>query len=154
MSVVHGALIAGAILIVLVLAAVAVYYHLKLRELERKRQQQREALQEQGRQQRERVNKSIQIIAQGIVDEQLSLTEGAIRIKVLLDGLSADEQARQAFAAFYQLAAATDHIPILEAWKALSTKQKLHFDSQRQQLEADHREFVMDAAQRIIGQEF
>ncbi|GAB3107110.1 DUF2489 domain-containing protein [Aestuariicella hydrocarbonica] len=147
------ALIAAAS-IVFALAAVAVYYRLKLRTMQQHQQAQLEQLKKQGQQQRGRINKSIQIIAQGLLDDQLSLTEGSIRIKVLLDGLAVEEGVQEEFAAFYHLAAATDHIPILEAWKALNTRKKLEFDQQRQQLESDHREFVIDAAQRILGKQF
>ena len=58
----------------------------------------------------------------------MTLTEGAIRVRVLLDGLSVNEDVQEEFAAFYQLAKATEHIPILEGWKQLSTKKKLAFD--------------------------
>lgn len=140
--------------IVLVLGVIAAYYLVKVRQLEQKQRQQLEAQKAEHDAQRLRVNRSIQIIAQGIIDEQLTLTEGSIRIKMLLEGLSVTDEVRESYVAFYHLADAAAHIPILEAWKALSTRKKLEFDRQRQQLETDHREFVLDAAQRILGQQF
>ncbi len=142
------------IVVIVGLTTTAGYYLWQLRLLKNKREQQKEALEQAGREQRERVNKSIQIIAQAIVEEQMTLTEGAIRIRVLLDGLSVNETVQKDFAAFYQLAKAAEHIPILEAWKQLSTKKKLAFDSERERLEKDHREFVLDAAARIQGHSF
>ncbi len=143
-----------ACLVVVVLASVAGYYLLQVRAMQKRQAQQLAQLQAEGEAQRQRVNRSIQIIAQGLLDDQLTLTEGAIRIKVLLDGLSVEDEVQARYAAFYQLAKATDHIPILEAWKALSTRQKLAFDREREQLESDHREFIIDAAQRIKGEQF
>lgn len=142
------------IIIVLVLSVIAAYYLLKVRQLERRQQHQILEQKAEHDAQRLRVNRSIQIIAQGIINEELSLTEGAIRIKMLLESLSIPQEVRETYAAFYHLADATAHIPILEAWKALSTRKKMEFDRQRQQLESDHREFVQDAAQRILGQQF
>lgn len=143
-----------AMVIIVILTTIAGYYLWQLRLLGKKRDEQQQALEQTAREQRERVNKSIQIIAQAMVAKQMTLTEGAIRVRVLLDGLGVNESVQVEFAAFYQLAKATEHIPILEAWKQLSTKKKLAFDDQRAQLENDHREFVLDAAVRIQGQFF
>ena len=143
-----------AIVVVVVLTVVAGYYLWQLRLLNNKRAEQQRALEQAGREQRERVNKSIQIIAQAITEDQMTLTEGAIRVRVLLDGLGVNEDVQEEFAAFYQLAKATEHIPILEGWKQLSTKKKLAFDSERERLESDYRDFVLDAAARIQGQVF
>lgn len=143
-----------ATLVLIVLAVTAGYYLWQVRKLQQRQQQQREALQEEGAKQRQRINNSIQILAQGILDDQLTLTEASIRIRVLLDSLSVTDDVRDNYKAFYLLADATDHIPILDQWKALSTKKKLQLTKEREKLETDHREFVEDAARRIRGQRF
>lgn len=125
-----------------------------VRQREQSRAAQQIALAQEAGQRRHQINRSIQLIAQGLLDEQMSLTEGAIRIRGLLDGLAVTDPIRDEFRAFYLLAQSTSHIPVLDAWKALKTKDKLIFDRQRLQLETDHREFVLDAAQRIRGREF
>lgn len=140
-----------AVLIVVVLAAVAGYYLYQLHLLNEKRQADAEAYQQHIDEQAERNRKSIKIIAQGLIDDQLSLTEGAIRIRVLMDNLPIEQAIKTEFSSFYLLADATAHIPILEAWKKLNTKQKLEFDRERQKIESDHKEFVIDAAKRIIN---
>ncbi len=145
-------LLGGAIIISL--SAIAGYYVWALYQQSKRQQRQMAELREAGEAQRKRVNNSIQILAQAILSEQVTLTEGAIRIKVLLDSLSVDDVTRESYRAFYLLAQATDHIPILEEWKSLSTKKKLELNQQREKLEKDHREFVCDAAQRIQGQQF
>ncbi len=143
-----------AVLIVLGLSGVAIFYLLKLRQLRRRQQKQLEALEQQGREQRSRVNNSIQVIAAATEKDELTLTEASIRLSVLLDSLSVDDSVREEFSAFYQLRDATSHIPILEAWKQLPTKQKLALDKARQQLEETYREFVLDAANRIKQRSF
>jgi hypothetical protein len=147
-------LISLGIAIVLILGVIAAYYLLKVHQLQKKQQLQLAELKAQNDAQRLRVNRSIQIIAENILADQLSLTEGAIRIKNLLDGLAVEAETQESFAAFYHLTAATSHIPILDEWKALNTRQQMVFDKQRQQLESDHREFVLDAAQRVLGKTF
>lgn len=115
---------------------------------------QEEALEKEGQEQRVRINRSIQIIAEGAIEGQLSLTEASIRIKVLLDSLALENSIPGQYQAFYELALATDHIPILEAWKALSTKEQREFDKQRLRLEQQHGDAVLDASKRIKGQVF
>ncbi len=142
------------VVIICVLAVIALRLQLKVRALKQQRRQQQLALEQAERDQRQRINKSIQIIAQGVSADQLTLTEGAIRIKVLLDSLGVDEAVRREYVAFYQLAKATDHIPILAEWKKLTLKKRLAFDSEREQLEGQYRDFIMDAAKRIRGKTF
>ena len=136
--------------IILALSLVALYYLVLLLRSKRAQARQRELQQQQQIAQRARLIKSVRLIAHGMIEDQLSLTEGAIRIGVLLESLMQEEQARTEFRAFYLLADATQHIPILDAWKQLSTRRKLGFDLQREQLEIDHREFVLDAARRLL----
>src|SRR5690606_10366796 len=70
--------------------------------------------------QREGINRSIQILAQASQSDELTLTEASIRISFLLDSLGVDDEVREEFSAFYQLRNLTEHIPILEGWKKLS----------------------------------
>ena len=100
------------------------------------------------------MNKSIQVLAQGLKEEQLTGTEAAIRISVLLEFLGVDEHVREDYSVFFQLAEATAHIPMLDKWKQLSTKDKLKYDAERQAIESKYKDFIQDAAQRIIGQQF
>lgn len=138
-----------ATLIVLVLSAVAGYYVWALVRQQRRIKKLTEAQEQERLAQRQRVNNSIQHLARGLVAEQLTLTEGAIRISVLLESLSVEDAIKQEYKAFYLLAEKTAHIPILENWKKLPTKDKLKFDQQRQQLEQEFGDFVIDAAERI-----
>jgi hypothetical protein len=115
---------------------------------------QEEALEEETRAQRLRINRSIQIIAKGALEDQLSLTETSIRIKVLLDSLGLEVSVTENYQAFYDLALACDHIPILEQWQALSDKEQRKLEKERIRHEQTHGEAVLDAAKRIKGQDF
>lgn len=103
---------------------------------------------------RDKVNNSIQILAQAVGRDELTLTEASIRISFLLDSLGVGEDVREEFSAFYQLMEQTRHIPILENWKNLSQKEQKDFDLQRLKSEESFRDFVQDAAVRIQGREF
>jgi len=136
------------------LAAYAIYLQRKVRAKIAEEKEQEEVLAKENIDQRQRINKSIQIIAQGALEDQLSLTEASIRIKVLLDSLGLESHIIKQYNAFYVLALATDHIPILAQWKALSNKEQRVFEKQRVALESEHKEAVVEAAARIKGHMF
>jgi len=148
-----GLLLVG-LVIIAVLAAYAIYLQRKVRAKAAEEKEQEEALEKENIDQRRRINQSIQIIAQGALEDQLSLTEASIRIKVLLDSLGLESHITKQYDAFYVLALATDHIPILAQWKALSNKQQRVFEKQRVALEGEHNAAVVEAATRIKGQVF
>lgn len=147
-------LVVLAVLIVLALAVYAGYLLLQVKKLRRKQQLAQEELDKQINQKRQEDNSSIQILAEGLKQDQLSLTEASIRIRGLLEILAVDDSIRQEFSAFYQLADATAHIPILAEWKKLSRKQQVAFDLERDRAEQQQKEFVLSAANRIIGRSF
>ena len=140
-----------ATLIVVVLAGVAAYYLYQVRQLEKSRAQAQLLVEQAAQEQKARCVKSIRFLAQGLLEDRLSITEGAMRVSVLLDSLEQAEHYRIEYTSFHALAEATAHIPILEDWKKLPIKQKLIFDDQRKKLETDHREFVLDASKRILA---
>ncbi|WP_347332849.1 DUF2489 domain-containing protein [Marinimicrobium locisalis] len=145
--------VAGAV-VILVLAVVAGILQYKVHQLNRARKAQQQELEEANQAQRERINKSIQVIAQAVGSDDITLTEASIRISVLLDSLGVEDPVREEFSAFYELKTATDHIPILQAWKELSTKQKFKYDRERTTQEQFHEKAVVDAAKRIRGRQF
>lgn len=119
----------------------------KLRELD-------EANEKAQREQREWLNKSIQILAHAVKNDELTLTEASIRISGLLDALDVQSDIKTEFSAFYQLREKTSHIPYLEAWQKLSSAEQNKFEIERLRHEATFNDFVMDAAKRIQGRDF
>ncbi len=147
-------LIIIAVVIVLVLAVIAYRLQQQVKKMEADKAAQEQALADQQQEKRDSMNKSIQILAQGLLTDQVTKTEAAIRIGALMEFLGVDEATKEEFSAIYQLAEASAHIPILEKWKALSTKEKMRYDNERMALEEKYGDFVMDAAQRIMGRTF
>lgn len=145
--------IVGAVIIV-ALAVVAGILQYKVHKLKQARKAQESALQAESDAQRERINKSIQVIAHSVGSDDITLTEASIRISVLLDSLGVDDEVREEFSAFYELKGATEHIPFLDAWKALSKKEQFRFDRERATQEQFHEKAVVDAAKRIRGRRF
>jgi hypothetical protein len=96
-----------------------------------------------------RVN-SIRILAQGILDDQLSHTEAAIRITALLDILGQGQVAREQHVALFKLADETLHIPRLADWQNLDRKTQRRYDKERLAAEAKYRDFVVASAQALV----
>ncbi len=95
-----------------------------------------------------RVN-SIRILAQGVLNEELTPTEAAIRITALLDILGEGGRAREQHVALYKLADETLHIPRMEDWRALDKQAKRRYDKERLASEAKYQEFILDSAKRL-----
>jgi hypothetical protein len=142
------------VVIVLLLAGTAIFYLRKVNKMQVTKEQQIKELDGLKSDHNNYLNTSVQVLAQGLVDDQLSLTEGAIRISVLLDNLKINEAARNDYSAIFQLAEATSHIPILDAWNRLSKKEKKEFEKIRSGLEDQYKDFVVDAARRLKGKSF
>jgi hypothetical protein len=157
MNVLSIIVVLGAV-IVAVLAGIAGYLLFKVyrqhKEHETKLNNQEKANQHALREQQVQVNKSIQILAQALGNEELTLTEASIRISGLLDILDVNDDIKTEFSAFYQLREKTSHIPYLAAWQNLSNIEQRKFDRERLQQEAVFNDFVMDAAKRILGRNF
>lgn len=157
MSILSIVIILGA-LIILVLAGIAgrLVYKVYLQKKDRaiKLQALEAANQKAQIERREWVNKSIQILAQAVHKDELTLTEASIRISGLLDSLDVQADIKTEFSAFYQLREKTNHIPYLEAWQNLSNAEQKKFDLERLRYETTFNDFVMDAAKRIQGREF
>jgi hypothetical protein len=143
-----------AIIVVVGLAYYAFQLQTKVNTIEKQKTAQKQAFDKQAQEKRDSMNKSIQILARGLDDDQLSKTEAAIRIGALLEFLGVDDHVKEQYSAFFQLAEATAHIPMLDKWKALPTKEKLRYDSEREALEEKYGDFVVDAGKRIIGDVF
>ena len=147
-----------AVVIVLVLSVIAARLVYKVYQLNQLRSRQLAELQaaeiKAANEQSGRINKSIQILAQALSQDELTLTEASIRISHLLDQLNVEEAVKTEFSAFYQLRQRTEHIPILAEWKKLSAKEQRVFDKERLQQEAAYYDFVMDADKRMLGRQF
>lgn len=149
-----GIILALGILIITVLTAVAGYYLWQLYRLRQTQKAQLEKVKAESAAQRLRINTSIQVIAGAVGREDLTLTEASIRISVLLDSLSVEDDVREEYFAFYQLRDATAHIPILEQWNKLPLAERRKLEKDRLKHEQTYSAFVLAAAERIRGKTF
>ena len=105
----------------------------------------------QARQQAE-LAADLRILASSLLDEQLPLIEGAIRIKVLLDnydvGLSQDPRC-EVFQTLYE---ATAQIPTHAAWKALDKAERRRHEAQFSALELQHKAAVRRSARWLLDE--
>lgn len=130
------------LVIIGVLGYVAWQMQQKVKQLEEK-QHQREVEQIELK---DKTRQSIRLLAHGMVNDQLTLTEGCIRISALLDSLYIESTDKKPYEAIYQLAEKTHHIPKLDAWKALSKQEQMDYDIERVNLEQKYSLAVKEAA--------
>lgn len=92
---------------------------------------------------------SIRVIAQALLQNDLTSTEAAMRIGFLAQQFEPIEGQEKSIKTFQSLAMDTSHIPILDAWKALSTNDKGEYEKQRLSIENSHSEAIQTAAKTL-----
>jgi len=93
---------------------------------------------------------SIKVIATTMLEDQVELSEGCIRIKVLIDHLDASLHEQVSFKIFEQMYRDTEHMPTHQARKN-TDKNFIHkLDQQRFALEKQHREAIRKAAKELL----
>lgn len=142
-------LIAGASIIV-VLATIAGFYHWRLYQKRSRQAQDCKRILKDAEERRQRNIRSIVILSRAVIDDQVSLTEASIRINALVQTLSLDTDTAEVFVVFRQLSEATAHIPILDEWRSLDRKRKIDFEKERERIESTYRDFVRNAASKIV----
>ena len=117
------------------------------RELKLAQQTRELELREQAREHRQYLVDSVRLVAAAVLnDEKMTLTEGCIRLKVLLDNLAPHLLQHQDFVVIERVYEATRHIPFLAEWKALSKVEQARYQLQMVQVEAEH----VDAAEHAM----
>lgn len=151
-SVLYGFSVLG----LLVIAGLVVYILRQLKQLKQQRQQQEEnrqrleAAQKKAGEQREYLIDSIRVIARAMSeDDRLTLTEGCIRLKVLLDNLKPEMHRDPDFEIIEQHYLATRHIPYLDAWRKLERKEKRRYQREMDVLEQQNRTALLQAAEKL-----
>ncbi|WP_438951802.1 DUF2489 domain-containing protein [Porticoccus sp.] len=133
------------------LSGYAFYLYLQLRKLKSTKNARDKLLAEEQEERKNHYHNSIRVIASAIEADQVTLTEGAIRISMMATQLDLPEHERQHFQVFFQLTEATAHIPILDEWQKLSTREKLRYDREREEIETKYREFAVSAARILLN---
>jgi len=132
------------------LAGYAVYLLVLLARKRANEQQQLKVADKALLEKRKDHQKSIDIIARCLLQDQVTLTEAAIRISTLARAIDSEIVEQQFYLPFDDLAKATAHIPILDNWRQLSKQQKKQFNIEREAIEQTHKLRVLAAAQQLL----
>lgn len=92
---------------------------------------------------------SIRVIAQALLQNDLSPTEAAMRIGFLAQQLNDEFKQDQSIKVFETLAMEASHLPILDAWKSLPKDEKLRLKKERLTIESKHAEQINIAAKAL-----
>lgn len=92
---------------------------------------------------------SIRVIAQALLQNDLTATEAAMRIGFLAQQYSPTKDQAISLQAFQSLAKDTSHLPILDAWKALSATDKQRLEKERLSIENSHSQAIQAAASAL-----
>ncbi|WP_017444207.1 DUF2489 domain-containing protein [Gayadomonas joobiniege] len=132
---------------ILILAGLAFYAGKLLFQLK----QQKQAAEQKVNQRNQRLEESIRTISSAMKEEQCEISEGVLRLTVLLDHLSDAQQAdyRQQYPSIHALNDKIKHLAILDERKQLAKKDRMRQDMERWQHEADFKELVLDEANRL-----
>ncbi len=133
--------------VILVLALVAGWMWLCVwrQAGERRRQEQSRQLQEAETEQKrlDYIYESLNVIAKSVLDGQCPMTEGCIRMAVLMDNLPLDCDTKHKFSALFEIYNATRHIPTHSRWKALDRKTQRRYQQEMLRLEKQYESAVI-----------
>jgi hypothetical protein len=102
--------------------------------------------------QRERIGGDLHILASSLLEGQLPLIEGAIRIKVLLDNYDSRLSQDQRCEVFHLLFAATAQVPTHAEWKALEKSVRRQHEQRFSELELQHKAAARAAARWLLDE--
>ncbi|MCU1716082.1 DUF2489 domain-containing protein [Pseudomonas sp. 5P_3.1_Bac2] len=130
----------------LLVAALAIYASYLWGQVWARQRTQRTAV----KQQQERLSSDIRLLAGSLLDGQLDLLEGAIRIKVLLDNLDPNLSQNSHCQVFHQLHAASAEVPRHEHWRALKRAQRDTYLVLFEQLHSQYHQQALSAARWLL----
>ena len=146
-------LIVSGTVIIIALAAYAGWLHYRLWQRDRQREANRQgvagfdpaAIDNN----RVELRKSIYLLADALLDDKMTHTEGCLRICAVASNLEDQAIFRQEYAVLFEVAEATAHIPILDDWRALDREDQKRLTRERQAIEETHGAAVEEAAKRL-----
>lgn len=143
-----------AIAIVVALAGYAGWLHWQLYQHRQRMAEQAAEYERQKLAHEDYLIESIRIIASNLLEEDLNLSEGAIRLKFLLDGLGLPDAEREKFNALDDLYEQVKDFDTHDARKALEAKERLRQDEAREAHERDYRSRVLEVANTLRSYPF
>ena len=143
----------GGLAVIFLCGLMAYAWHLQRRLKALEEQQEKESKDKADRRHKQihDATRGVRLLAGAMIQKDLTLTEGCMRIAYLLRQIDEAAQDKKEYSVFFQLASATAHIPVLEAWQDLSKQQKSAYSKERQHIEQAFEEFVLEATQDLLA---
>ncbi|WP_447556239.1 DUF2489 domain-containing protein [Vreelandella sp. EE22] len=93
---------------------------------------------------------NLDYVASALVQEQVDITEGCWRCKVLLEIVDPSLTEREEFQAFAEVYSRTRHLKTHSARKQLTPRERMQEDKERMAVENEMRPAVLSAAQAVL----
>jgi len=101
--------------------------------------------------QRDYLVDSSRLIATAILnDDKITLTEGCIRLKVMIDNLNPQMHHDELYSVFEEVYNRTSHIPFLSGWRELERKQQRAFEKEMRAIEHECEARINQAAKSLL----
>ncbi|MFG6666342.1 DUF2489 domain-containing protein [Halomonas sp. HNIBRBA4712] len=138
--------------LILLLTAVAIVVALGVYALTlRKEVKRREAFRlEEDRRAQQNSLENLDYVASALVQEQVDITEGSWRCKVLLEIVDPSLTERSEFQAFAEVYNRTRHLKTHSARKQLTPRDRMREDKERLEVESEMRPAVLEAAKAVL----
>ncbi len=143
-----------AVIVILALSIIAAYYLFKLKNVNRLQKLQIEKNQHAWQEYQDELITDLQFIARAMVQAQCDITEGCLRLKVLMDRLDETLQDNKEFQHIQQHYQQTRRMPTHKAYKALNKKQQFKLDQERLKLETLNSEAVLIEVKNLMTFQF
>ncbi len=135
--------------VTLCLAGYALFLFLRLRKQSLMRKQEAEDLLVLTAEREAHARRSIKLLCDALLKNDISDTEAAMRVAYLSQQISLSDDEKQHLEAFHQLSKATAHIPILGDWQGLSRSEQRSFKQERVKIEAEFHAFIHASAAHL-----
>ena len=139
-----------AITILLILSCIAAYYLIKLRKVKKQQQEQIAENQQAWLKRQQELVADLRFIASSMLQGQCEITEGCMRLKVLMDHLDKELALKTEFQTLQFYYQQTIDMPHHEAYKSLSRKQQFSWDKKRFALEEKYRDQILVEANHLV----
>lgn len=129
-----------------IIAGLAAYAFTLWQEVKRRRTFREDEL----RRAHENCLSNLEIVASSLLQEQVDVTEGAWRCKLLLDILDPSLLEKPAFQAFSEVYIRTQHLHTHSARRQLAPRERMREDRERLEIEAEWRQPILAAAEEVL----
>lgn len=154
MTILHLAFLATALLIILVLGGYAYRLLQKVKQVNLAKKKEQAEAELQLRRYQEELVSDIRFVSRSMIQQQCDITEGVLRIQYMITGLDPHVWQLTEITTIRTHYDATKNMPILDAYKALSPKERFKLDKQRLQLENDNKMIIEKELRWLVDYAF